>query len=119
MEKSTRVQRVEAELLALLSQFVLHGLTTPLSSYASVTAVEVSPDLRHARVFFRLVGKDQHTKKCEDELAGLRPAFQRHVAQNLKLKFCPVLRFEFGRVAQQDEIDVLLEKMRKPRTFGD
>lgn len=119
MEKSTRVQRVESELFALLSQFLLHELSAPLPGYASITAVEVSPDLRHARVFFRLVGKDSITRRCEEELAGLRGVFQKHVAKNLKLKFCPVLKFEFGRVEQQDDIDLLLEKMRKPRSFGD
>ncbi len=119
MDKSTRVQRVERELLESLAQFLLHELTTPLPCYASITAVEVSPDLRYARVFFRLVGKEGATRRAEEELAGLRGVFQKHVAKNVKMKFCPVLKFEFGKVTERDEIDVLLENMRKPKQFGD
>jgi ribosome-binding factor A len=110
---------VERELLETLSHFLLHELTTPLPCYVSITAVEVSPDLRHARVFFRLVGKENVTRKAEEVLAGLRGMFQKHVANAVKMKFCPVLKFEFGKVAQQDEIDVLLDGLRKTKRFGD
>lgn len=118
-DRSTRGQRVERELFESLSHFLLHGLSTPLPCYVSITAVEASSDFRYARVFFRLVGKDKVTREGEETLASLRGAFQKHIAQNLKMKFCPVLKFEFGRVAQQDEIDVLLENLRKPKRFGD
>lgn len=118
-DRSTRVQRVEKELFVTLSHFLLQGLATPLPCYTSITAVEVTPDLRHARVFFRLVGKESLTRKAEEVLAGLRGAFQNQVAKGLDMKFCPTLKFEFGRVAQQDEIDVLLENMRKPKRFED
>jgi ribosome-binding factor A len=118
-DRSTRVERVERELLQTLSNFLLHELTTPLPCYVSITAVEVTPDLRHARVFFRLVGKEKFTREAEEVLAGLRGAFQKHVASAVKMKFCPVLKFEFGKVAQHDEIDVLLENLRKPKRFGD
>ena len=87
--------------------------------YASITAVEVTPDLRHARVWFRLVGKENVTRAGEEALAGLRGAFQKHIAKNLNMKFVPVLKFEFGRVGQQDEIDVMLENLRKPKSFED
>ena len=113
-----RVQRVERELLELLTNFLLHDWGTPLPCYASITAVETSPDLRHARVFFRLVGKESLTRSAEEILAGGRGAFQKRVASGLKMKFCPVLKFEFGRVAQMDDIDTLLENLRKPKNFG-
>ena len=118
-DRSTRVQRVERELLESLSHFLLQKLTTPLPCYVSITAVEVSPDLRHARVFFRLVGKDKFTRDCEEILAGLRGTFQKYVATEVKMKFCPVLKFEFGKVAQQDEIDILLDNLRKSKRFGE
>ena len=118
-DRSTRVQRVERELLEVLSHFLLHGWGEALPCYVSVTAVEVTPDLRHARVFFRLVGSENVTRKAEEILAAGRGAFQKCVAASVKMKFCPVLKFEFGKVAQRDEIDVLLENLRKPKNFGE
>jgi ribosome-binding factor A len=116
---STRAQRVERQLFESLSNFLVQDLSTPLPCYASITALEVSPDLRHARVFFRLVGSQDHTQEAEKMLTGLRGVFQKHVAQDLQLRFCPVLKFQFGRVAEQTEIDVLLENLHKPKRFGD
>jgi len=118
--RSKRVQRVERELLETLSQFALQGLSEPLPCFASVSAVEVSPDLRNAKVFFRLVGGEQEVAVTKEILQRERAEFQKHVAQELSLKFCPVLRFEFGVAPQLDEVDQLFEKLRKPRFgFGD
>ena len=117
--RPTRVQRVERELLELLTNYLLHSWGTPLPCYASITAVECSPDNRYARVFFRLVGSESVTRKAEEILAAGRGAFQKQVATGLKLKFCPVLKFEFGRVAKMDDIDALLENLRKPKNFAE
>lgn len=114
---SKRVQRVQRELFETLSKFLLHDLREPLPSYASITAVEVSPDLRNAKVFFRIVGAD--AAETEEILESRRSAFQKHLASTVKMKFCPVLKFEFGRVDQMDEVDLLLENLRRPKTFGD
>lgn len=117
--QSTRVRRVERELFELLSQYLLNDFATPLPGYASITAVEVSPDLRNARVFFRVVGPPEITKQTESVLGAERTRFQKAVSSGIKLKFCPVLRFEFGHVKEQDEIDVLLDGLNKPKRFGD
>lgn len=113
--RPTRVQRVERELFQLLSEFMAYEMAEPLACFATISAVEVSSDLRHARVFFRLVGSDEATSAGEKTLSGLRPLFQKQVARGLKLKFCPVLRFEFGKKAEADEIDVLFENLHKPK----
>lgn len=75
--RSTRVSRVERELLETLTNFLLHEFTTPLPCYASITAVEVTPDLRHARVFVRLVGNESVTRRAEEIMAENRGAFQK------------------------------------------
>lgn len=111
---------MERELLETLSQFAIHGLHEPLPCFASVSAVEVSPDLRNAKVFFRLVGGGPEVKAAQMILQRERVEFQKHVAKELSLKFCPVLRFEFGVAPQLDEVDQLFERLRQPRIgFGD
>lgn len=118
--RSVRVSRVEKELFETLSHFLLHELPEPLPCYASITAVDVTPDLRSARVFFRLVGEAAHVKEAQEVLTAERPRFQKHVAREVKMKFCPVLRFEYGVAPHMDEVDQLLENLRKPKhDFGD
>lgn len=117
-DQSKRVQRVQRELFETLSSYLQTGMPIPLPCFASVSAVDVSPDLRSARVFFRLVGSDEQVKEAEALLQKERVQFQRKVTREVQLKFTPVLRFEFGVAPQLDEIDVLFENLNKSK-FGD
>ncbi|MBX3022378.1 MAG: ribosome-binding factor A [Bdellovibrionales bacterium] len=103
-----------------MSSFLLHNLASPLPCYAAITAVDVTPDLRKAKVFFRLVGEDRHVKEGQELLERERPQFQKFVAREIQLKFCPVLRFEYGVAPHLDEVDQLFENLRRPKhDFGD
>lgn len=117
LNRSTRVQRVESEILQILALHLQH--MPPLPCYASITAVEAHPDLRNARVFFRLVGQGAVIDDAKEILSAERARFQNQVAKQLKLKFCPILKFEYGVAPAGDEIDALLENMRRPKRFED
>ena len=98
----------------------MHGIGEELPAFTSLSAVEVSPDLRHARVFFRLVGDEGQIKKTKLILERERPGFQRRVARELNAKFCPVLRFAYGVAPHRDEIDTLLENLKRSHhSFGE
>ncbi len=117
-DRNKRVQRVERELFETLSSYLIHGLNQPLPCYASITAVEVNSTLRHAKVFFRLIGDQKQTTEGQKMLEGERAAFQREVARQIESKFCPVLAFKYGLADKRDEIDELFDNLRKPK-FGD
>jgi ribosome-binding factor A len=115
-----RVQRVERQLFETLSNYLLHGLSQALPCFASITAVEVNTTLRHAKVFFRLIGNEKQTSDGQKMLDGERSSFQREVAKNIESKFCPVLAFKYGVADKRDEIDELFDNLRKPKhQFGD
>ena len=113
--KQTRQLRFEREVHHVLAQFLTTGIERELPAYASLSAVECSTDLRHARVFFRLVGDDKAVTKTKEILDRERSAFQRRVAREIKAKFCPVLRFAYGIAPHHDEVDLLLENLHRPR----
>lgn len=110
---SHRVSRVDRELLQLSSDFVQNKMGQPLPAFVSVTAVETSPDLRHAKIFFRIVGESADQERSEAILDNHRPLLQKEVAKNLKMKFCPVLKFVYGRVDGLSDIDLLLANLKK------
>lgn len=117
MTDSKRIERVQSELLHILSEHLQHGMKHTLPCYASITAVEVHPDLRSAKVFFRLVGGAGPARDAQDILLDERSLFQKQVAERLKTKFTPVLRFEFGVAPHMDDIDKMLADLRRPKTF--
>lgn len=90
-----RLRRVDEAVRQVLSDAVTQDLKDPRVGFVTVTAVETSPDLRHARVFFSVLGDQDHR---DATLRGLRSAhgfLQRRVASELRLKHTPALSFHY------------------------
>ena len=105
---SDRMRRVDEAMREVLSD-ALGDLKDPRVGFVTVTAVETSPDLRHARVFVSVLGDDERRASLE----GLRSAhgfLQRRVASELRLKNTPQLVFEEDDTARRAErVERLLE----------
>src|SRR4051794_6783675 len=107
---SDRMRRVNEALREGLSDALTQDLKDPRVGFVTVTAVETTPDLRHARVFVSVLGD---TTVRRDTIAGLQSAhgyLQRKVADQLRLKHTPQLDFnEDDTVRRADRIERLLE----------
>lgn len=93
--RSVRLLKVGEQVRHILSELLARQEVHDdvLSAHTvSVTEVRMSPDLRHAAVFIKaLLGEDE-----EQVLKALRTNtafFQREVAQRLRLKYAPRLKF--------------------------
>ncbi|MGB2712175.1 MAG: 30S ribosome-binding factor RbfA [Conexibacter sp.] len=89
------MRRVDEAVRAVLSDAITQDLKDPRVGFVTVTAVETSPDLRHARVFVSVLG-DAEVRAAS--LEGLRSAhgyLQRRVASELRLKHTPALAFAY------------------------
>jgi len=67
-----------------------------LIKFISVTEVELSPDLKHAKIFVSTLGNEINNK--EDILAGFNKAsgfLRKELASHLKLKYPPHLSFHY------------------------
>lgn len=89
--KNTRInQEVQRELSSLL----LSGVKDPrIAPMTSVSAVEVAPDLKTAKVFISVLG-DEKTKA--DTMKGIKsaaPFLRSQLARSLNLRNTPELRF--------------------------
>ena len=91
---SERMRRVNESIRQVLSEGV-GQLKDPRIGFVTVTGVETSPDLRHARVFVSVLGTE---RKREQTLAGLQAAhsvLQSRLARELRMKRTPQLAFEY------------------------
>ncbi|GAB4245588.1 MAG: hypothetical protein Kow00122_02360 [Thermoleophilia bacterium] len=89
------MRRVNEALKEVLGGAIQSGLKDPRIGFVTVTAVEATTDLRHAKVFVSVLGS-QHER--EATLAGLRSAegfLQGVVNQELHLKRVPALEFVY------------------------
>src|SRR5688572_6708290 len=91
---SDRMRRVNESLRQVLSEGLLE-LKDPRIGFVTVTGVEASPDLRHARVFVSVLGSE---RKRERSMVGLQAAhgvLQARVSSELRLKRTPQLAFQY------------------------
>jgi ribosome-binding factor A len=96
-----RIRRVNEAIREVLSEAITTELKDPRVGFVTVTAVDTSPDLRHAHVFVSVLGDEQQR---EDSLAGLSSAhgyLQSHVAARLRLKHTPTLEFRYDSSAER------------------
>lgn len=104
-------QLVRDELSVLIARRVsdprVHTLT-------SVTAVEVSPDLRHARVFISVLGSEEEQKHTMGALRSAVGFLRRELAGRVSLRHVPELDFRLDKSIERGErIMDLLRKLEQ------
>jgi ribosome-binding factor A len=106
---------VGALLQATLSELLLRDIKDPRVGMATVTGVDLSPDLKHARVFMSVLGDAAAQQRMLAGLASARPFLQSQAGKRLKLRFTPELHFEIDpAIAAGDRIDRLLRGLTPP-----
>jgi ribosome-binding factor A len=102
------IQREVAELIRL-------EVRDPRVGMITVTSVDVSPDLSHAKIFFTVLNKDQ----VEDAAVGLARAagfLRSQLAKRIRMYTTPELRFEYDEsVERGDRLSRLIDSALKKR----
>lgn len=110
--KPSRAQRVAGRLQAELMELVLRGaLRDPSLADAYFTQIQLSDDLRHARIYFRLTRPNVGDKDREHALGALDRAsgfLRKELGPKLQLQYMPDLKFFWDegldRMARVDSI---------------
>jgi ribosome-binding factor A len=88
------MRRVNESVRQVLSEQV-GRLKDPRIGFVTVTGVETSPDLRHARVFVSVLGTERKRAQTLAGLAAAHSVLQSALARELRLKRTPQLAFEY------------------------
>jgi ribosome-binding factor A len=109
---SRRTDRVSDLLRAELSDLLLREVHDPRVKLASVTTVDVTPDLRRAVVKISVLGDDEQRQATIEGLRHARGFLRTELARRLRLRATPELVFELDRGAEQSQkISDLLESL--------
>jgi ribosome-binding factor A len=91
---SDRMRRVNEAVKEVLSEGI-GELKDPRIGFVTITAVETSADLRHARVFVSVLGTERKREQSLEGLTAAHGVLQARVAQELRMKRTPQLAFEY------------------------
>jgi ribosome-binding factor A len=109
------VQKLAREVLGETIQ----GLKDPRIGFTTVTAVKVTPDLRHARVFVSVLGSDAERAQTMKGLQSATSFLRAELGRQMRLRYLPELVFELDtspEVAQR--VEQLLKKIHEQEDSG-
>ena len=91
----SRTRRVAELLQRELARLISNELGDPRVRLVTVTAVDVSKDLRHAKVFVTHLGADEQKAAAIRSLHHAAGYLRRELSHVLELKVVPQLHFEY------------------------
>ena len=93
MANSQRLRRVADQIQRELSGLLRTELKDPRVGMITITGVEVSPDLAHAKVFFTTLGDAESLARTEAGLKRAAGFMRSELGHRLKLRVTPEVRF--------------------------
>ncbi len=109
-----RAERVASEIRAAVADlFLRQVLHDPRIGDITITDVEVSPDLRTARVYYSMLGAEEEKAETQKGLDAARSFVRREVTKVVKLRVSPAISFKFDPTLEEGaRIDRLLREVR-------
>ena len=108
-----RSDRVGDLILEVIAELLRKDIRDPRVQTVTLTGAKVSKDLRHARVYFNLLGGQNDPSEV---LTGLKSAtgfIRSKVAKQLKLRFVPAIEFTYDDTEDEAQrIDELLKQVK-------
>ncbi len=111
---SHRPERVAEVIRQTVAEFLTSNVRDPRIGFVTVTAVEVSGDLAHARVRVSVMGSDAEKAKNLEGLESAARFLRAQLARELHLRVTPELRFELDRgLDHARRIDQVLKQLKE------
>ncbi len=90
---SQRIEKVQKLAKEVLGE-AIQDLKDPRVGFATVTAVRISADLRHGRVFVSVLGNNEEKAATMAGLASATPHLRTEMGRQMRMKYTPELVFE-------------------------
>lgn len=109
MKEYPRTARINAQLQSELASLIRTELSDPRVAGVTVTGVDVSPDLRNARVSVSLLGSDETLKDAIKGLTRAEGKLRHELGERLSLRCVPQLHFSADTALREgDRISALI-----------
>ena len=109
----SRQDRVREAIRREASTIIHDELKDPRLGFVTVTRVEMTPDLRYARIYFSVLGNDEEYKKTQEALDSALGFVRTLIAQRINLRFAPDISFKPDRSSEYSvRIQEVLEEIK-------
>ena len=109
---SRRVQKAAEAIREVVSMAILADLRDPRIADVTVTYVELSPDMRHAKVHVSVMGDKKKQDLCLHGLQHSAGFLQRKIGQRIDTRYTPKIEFMLDMgVKRSIEITQILDEV--------
>lgn len=109
-----RADRVADLILKELAEVLVRRVKDPRLAEITLTKVDVSPDLRNAKVYYSLLGDDEKKDEVAEGLKSARGFVKRELGKRLHLRRIPDILFSFDASLEHgSHIDQLLTELKE------
>lgn len=116
MGQGSRPERVADLIRAEVTTIIARELHDPGVGFVTITRVQVSADLQHARIFYTSLGDATARKNTARALERAAGFMRRQIGQRLRLRHAPEVQFEFdASIGHQDRVEQLLNEIADER----
>ena len=109
-----RADRVAEAIREEIATFLASEVKDPrVVGLVTVTGVDITRDLRHAKVFVSVMGTDTERAATFDGLASVASHLRSHVGRALRLRLAPEITFKPDEsIARASRIETLLAQIK-------
>jgi len=111
-----RSERVEEQLKKEISRILQEDIKDPRIGFTTITRIDLTGDLRYARVYFSILGDD---KAKEESLEGIKSSvgfIRKLIAERMNLRYVPELYFKLDNSIEYSiNLEKTFERIRHER----
>jgi ribosome-binding factor A len=101
MPKYRRTDRINELLREEIAVLVRDEVRDPRVGLVTITAVQTSPELDHARVFVRMLGTEEEQEAALEGLHSAAPFVRTQLSRRLHMRRVPELHFHYDRMLDE------------------
>ncbi len=91
----SRTRRLGEQIQRELAEIIQRELKDPRVGFVTVSAVDVSRDLKYAKVYITELGEESHREELLEALSHAAGFLRRELGRRLTVRAVPELRFQY------------------------
>ena len=116
-----RHEKVAAALKREISNIVQNELKDSRLGFVTIMGVDLTPDLRYAKIYFSVLGQEPEQKATKSALDSAKPFIRCLIAERIKLRFVPEITFKLDHSVEysiriQEELDKIKAEKGNPQS---
>ncbi|MBP7055892.1 MAG: 30S ribosome-binding factor RbfA [Candidatus Omnitrophica bacterium] len=111
-----RPERAQEAIRQEISIIINNELKDPRLGFITVTGVELTKDMRYAKVYFSVLGEDKAKFLALKGLKSAKGYIKGRLGDKIKLRFMPEIEFKIDETLERtEEVFRILDKLNKEK----